>query len=246
MEWSGEAIVCAVQRHGDSGAIVRLLTADAGLIAGYVRGGQSRRLKAHLMPGNRIIGQWRARVDDQLGHLAIEPSRSIADVVLTDPLAAAGIGWITALAAVAMPDRQPYVQAHGVIAGLIDAAMNGAVGHVWAGSLAHAELVMLQDLGFGLDLASCAATGQTQDLAYVSPRSAQAVSRVAGAAWHDRLLPLPRFLLTGDDAPDWEQAQEALNLSGHFIAKHLLEGRAGRIGEARGRLMALVDSRRRP
>lgn len=240
MEWSGEGIVCSVLRHGDSGAIVRLLTADAGIVSGYVRGGQSRRIKPALLAGNRVSAQWRARVDDQLGSVTVELVRSVAADVMTQPLAGAGIGWITALAAVAMPERQPYAQAHQAISAVIDSAAAATAGPAWAGGLAHAELVVLGELGFGLDLTCCAATGVTGDLAFVSPKSGQAVSKAAGEAWRHRLLPLPAFLITGDEAPDWGAVEAALRLSGLFIERHLLEGAASRIAPARARLLALL------
>jgi DNA repair protein RecO (recombination protein O) len=240
MNWSGEGIICQVQRHGDSGAIVRLLTDDVGILSGYVRGGQSRRIKPQLMIANRVAANWRARVDDQLGALTFELTHSLADVMMSDALVAAGLGWITALAAVAMPERQPYPEAHRSIIALIDSATVAGRTPRWAGALAHAELVLLSALGFGLDLTSCAATGVMDDLLWVSPKSGQAVSRGAGEGWKHRLLALPGFILTNDAAPDWPSARAALDLSGHFIARHLLDGRAERIAPAREMFLGLV------
>ncbi len=220
--------------------MVRALTPDHGLLAGYVRGGRSRRLRPMLQIGNIVAGEFRARVDTQLPALTIELVRSRAGLAF-DPLAAAALEWLGALVAGTLPEAQPYPRVHAHLDALLD-AMDTADAQAWAADLARFELALLADLGFGLDLTRCAATGQAHDLAFVSPKSRTAVSRTAGLAYAPRLLPLPAFLIA-NVSPDWLQIEQALLLTGHFIAADLLDARSRRLLPARERLAHLVARR---
>ena len=235
MDFTATAIVVAVRAHGEHGAIVRALTREDGLRPGYVRGGRSRRMRPVLMAGNTIRGIWHARTDEQLASLVAEPVATRA-ALHGEPLAAAAIEWSTALVAATLPEAQPYPRIHDALAGLLAAIAVAPAARGWAAALARFELLVLADLGFGLDLDRCVATGVVDDLGFVSPKSGAAVSRAAATGHEDRLLRLPPFLAAGG-AADWPDILAALAITGHFLARDLLtERRAGPL-PARDRLV---------
>jgi DNA repair protein RecO (recombination protein O) len=229
------AIVCAVRPHGEHGAIVRALTPEAGLQAGFVRGGRSRRLRPVLLPGNKVEAEYRARTDEQLPQLSVELAES-RGALLAEPLPAAAIEWTTGLAAAALPEAQPYPRLYGALDGLLAAVEAAPSARAWAPSLVRYELLVLAELGFGLDLTECAATGATDDLAYVSPRSGRAVSRGGAGDYAERLFPLPGFLLGSGEA-GWPDIFAGLVITGHFLARDVLIERQAEILAARERLV---------
>ena len=229
-----DALLCSVRTHGEHGAIIRLLTRDAGLLSGYVRGARSRTMRPVLIPGNRIAAELRARTEGQLAGATVELLESRAPL-LDEPLAAAGIEWATVLTAATLPEAQPYPRLYDALAAVLDAIAVAPAARGWAGALARYELLLLAELGFGLDLASCAATGATTDLVYVSPKSSQAVSRDAGLPWAARLLPLPAFLV-GAAPADAAAILDGLKLTGWFLRRDVLGGRD--IWPARDRFIA--------
>ena len=235
MHIEAEAIVCAVRAHGEHGAIVRALTPEDGLIGGYVRGGRSRRQRPVLIAGNRIRGNWRARTDDQLPGLVVELVESRAGL-LGEPLAALAIDWVTSLTTVALPEGQPYPRLYSALEAMLAAIAAAPSARGWTAALARYELLLLAELGFGLDLGECVATGQRADLAYVSPKSGAAVSRAAGDAYRDRLMRLPSFLVEGGQG-EWPDLFDALALTGHFLERDLLHGYAADTLAARERLL---------
>jgi len=230
-----DAIVCSVLPHGEHGAVARVMTPDHGLRAGYVPGGRSRRMRPVLQQGNLVHAEIRARTEDQLARLAVELIHSRAPL-LGEPLAAAGIDWVTALTASALPEGLPFPALHGALDGILAAIEAAPSARGWAAALVRYELLLLAELGFGLDLTACAAGGAPDDLAFVSPRSAAAVSRAAGAPYADRLLPLPRFLLDGTPQGPGEIGQ-GLRLTGHFLARDVLTDRRAAVLAARERLV---------
>ncbi|MDB5702694.1 MAG: repair protein RecO [Sphingomonadales bacterium] len=145
-----ETIVCAVRAHGEHGAIVRGLTVEHGLLAGYVRGGRSRRLRPVLSPGNIVQAEFRARTEDQLAALTVELVTSRA-ALLAEPLAASALDWATALAAATLPEGHPYPRIHAALDGVISAIEAASVARDWAGGLARYEVLVLAELGFGTD-----------------------------------------------------------------------------------------------
>jgi DNA repair protein RecO (recombination protein O) len=231
----GQAIICAVRAHGEHGAIVRALTPSDGIQAGYVRGGRSRRLRPILVPGNLVQAEFRSRTDEQLPHLSLELVASRAPL-LVEALPAAAIEWSTALTAAALPEGQPYPRVYQALDGLLSAVEAAPSARGWASSLVRYELLVLGELGFGLDLSECAATGAAEDLAYVSPRSGRAVSSAGAGEYRDRLLQLPPFLLRGGEA-SWEEILQGLRLTGHFLERDLLIQRQADILAARERLV---------
>ncbi len=236
MHLSAPAIVLAVRPHGEHGAIVRALTPDDGVRPGYVRGGHGRTLRPVLQPANTILGDWRARTEDALPGLTVELIASRAPLY-AEPLAAAALDWTTALTAAALPEAQPYPQVYAALSAVLDAVEAAPGARGWAVALVRYELLLLAELGFGLDLSACVATGATEDLAYVSPKSGGAVSRAAAVGYEARLLRCPPFLRTGG-AADWDEILDGLALTGHFLDRDLLHGRAAEALAARERLVA--------
>ena len=230
-----QAIVCAVRPHGEHGAIVRALTPGEGIQAGYVRGGKSRRLRPILLPGNLVQAEYRARTGEQLAQLSVELVASRAPL-LGEALPAAAIEWTTALAAAALPEGQPYPRLYEALDGLLGAIEAAPNVRGWAPSLVRYELFVLAELGFGLDLSECAATGATEDLAFVSPKSGRAVSVAAAGAYRDRLFPLPPLLL-GSGTTDWPEIYAGLRITGHFLARDVLIDRQAEVLAARERLL---------
>ncbi|HEX8365139.1 MAG TPA: DNA repair protein RecO [Allosphingosinicella sp.] len=230
------AIVIAVRPHGEHGAIVRALTPDDGVQPGFVRGGNSRRLRPVLVPGNLVQAEYRARTDEQLAQLSVELVHSRAHL-LSEALAAAGIDWASALTASALPEGQAYPRLYEALEGLLGAIEAAPSARGWAAALVRYELLLLAELGFGLDLSECAATGARQDLAFVSPKSGRAVSRAGAGAYRDRLLALPAYLAGGSGSPGWEEIRDGLRLTGHFLARNLLIERQADILAARERLV---------
>jgi DNA repair protein RecO (recombination protein O) len=235
MRLETQAIICAVRPHGEHGAIVRAFTRPDGMLPGYVRGGRSRRLRPVLLPGNLVQADYRARTDEQLAQLSVELIASRGPL-LAEPLAAAAIDWTTALTASALPEGQAYPKLYDALDGLLSAIEAAPSARGWAASLVRYELLILSELGFGLDLGECAATGATEDLAYVSPKSGRAVSAGAAGAYRDRLLPLPAFLL-GAAAAEWSDVFAGLSLTRHFLARDLLIDRQADVMASRERLV---------
>jgi DNA repair protein RecO (recombination protein O) len=228
------AIVCALRTHSEHGAVVRLMTPDDGLQAAYVRGARGRRMRPVLVPGNQVQARLRSRTEDQLAHAEIELSHSRAPL-LSEPLPAAAIDWVTVLTAVGLPEGQPYPRVYralDALLALIEAAPS-ALG--WASQLVRYELLVLAELGFGLDLESCAVSGSNDDLVAVSPRSGRAVSAAEAEPYAGKLLVLPRFVREGGSA-SWNEIRDGLDLSGHFLMRDVLTGRSAGLAEARSRL----------
>lgn len=231
MRIAARAILLSARIHGEHGVIARALTPDDGVQPGYVRGGRSRALRPVLQPGNIVLGEWRARTEDALPGLTVELVTSRA-ALHAQPIAAAALEWVTALTTAALPEGQPYPRLHDGLDGLL-LAMEAAPGaRGWGGALVRYELLLLAELGFGLDLETCAVTGARDDLAWVSPKTGCAVGRTAAAGHEARLLPYPLA-----PADDWGAILGQLRTTGHFLARDLLHGRAADTLAARDRLL---------
>lgn len=238
MHLRAEAIVLAVRAHGEHGAVVRALTRNDGVQPGYVRGGRSRQIRPVLQPANAIAGEWRARTGEQLAALTIEPLHSRA-ALHGEPLPAAALAWVTALTAAALPEAQPYPRLYDALGGVLDAIEAAPSARGWAGALARYELLLLAELGFGLDLGTCVVTGGADDLAFVSPRSGAAVSRGAASGYEERLFALPAFL-AGGGVGDGRDILAALAITGHFLDRDILTERRAEPLVARERLVAML------
>ncbi len=234
---TADAIVCAVRAHGEHGAILRALTEEAGLVAGYVRGGRSRRLRPILMPGNLVALELRARTEEQLGGATVELLESRAPL-LAEPLAAAAIDWATSLTASTLPESQPYPALYSALSAVLDAIGVASSARQWAAALARYELLLLAELGFGLNLEECVVTGARGDLAFISPRSGGAVSVGAAAGYEERLFRLPPFLRGHDASPSMADVLDGLIITGHFLDRDILDGRNRDLLTVRERLVS--------
>jgi len=235
-----QAIVCALRSHGEHGAIIRLMTPGQGLLAAYVRGARGRRMRPVLMAGNVVHAQLSARTETQLPQAAIELIHSRGPL-LSEPLLAAAVEWTTVLTATALPEGQPYPRLYQAFEGLLDAIEAAPSANGWGAALVRYELLLLAELGFGLDLESCAVTGSNDDLVAVSPKSGRAVSAAEAQPYSGKLLPLPPFVREGGQA-SWEEIAQGLDLTGHFLMRDVLTDRSRPITEPRQRL---VDRLRR-
>ena len=233
---TADAIVCAVRAHGEHGAIVRALTQEAGLVAGYVRGGRLTRLRPILIPGNLVALELRARTEDKLAGATAELLESRAPL-LAEPLPSAAIDWVTSVTAAILPESQPYPALYSALSAVLDAIGAASSARQWAAALARYELLLLAELGFGLNLDECVVTGSPNDLAFVSPKSGGAVSAGAAAGYEERLLRLPPFLRGVGATPSMEDVLGALAITGHFIDRDLLDGRNRELLAVRARLI---------
>jgi len=214
MEWQDEAYVLSARVHGETGAIVELLTERRGRFAAHVAGAASRRMKPFLQPGARVIAAYRARTSDNLGSAQLEPVGEGPAALFDDPLALAGLSAAAAVAQGALPEREPHPGAFLAFEALVAAF---AVETIWPAVFVRFEAGLLDELGFGFDLTRCAATGVTEDLVYVSPRTGRAVSREAGEPYKDRLFPLPPFLLSSQGGLAEGDVARGFDLTGHFL-----------------------------
>jgi len=254
MEWRDTGFVLAARRHGESALIAELLTREHGRHAGLVRGGQSPRRRALLQPGNQVTANWRGRLPEHLGSLDCELVEANAVRFLDDPDRLAAVTAATALLLTALPEREPNMELYQSFAALL-AALTPALpsarfgtgqpldsAESWPQYYVKWECGLLAALGFGLDLGRCAVTGATEDLAFVSPRSGRAVSRMAGEPYRDKLLPLPGVLWC-DVAADRPDIAAGLVLTRYFLLHHLLQPHGRQLPEARERL---AERMRRP
>jgi len=235
MRFTTPAIILSLRPHGEHGAVVRMMTPDHGLQAAYVRGARGRRLRPVLMAGNQVEAALSARTDHQLPQATVELLHSRGPL-LAEPLPAAAIDWATALTATALPESQPYPRLYEALDGLLAAIEAAPTASGWGAALVRFELLLLAELGFGLDLDRCAVTGDEEGLVAVSPRSGRAVSAAEAAPYLGSLLPLPRFVRDGG-AAGWPDIIDGLALTGHFLTRDVVTDRATPISEARYRLV---------
>ena len=234
MEWSDAAIVLSARPHGENGAILDVLTREHGRHAGLVRGSKNRAL---LQAGNGLMVHWRARLAEQLGSFTLELVQARAGALMESRDALAGLNAFSAVAGAALPERMAYPFLFSAAEILLDAMKDQDFAH-WGPLYVRWEAGLLEALGFGLDFSECAATGQTADLIYVSPRTGRAVSRDGGAEYAGRLLPLPAFLL-GGEAPDIAATRAGLALTGHFLAERVFAPQGKALPPARLKLDSL-------
>ena len=237
MEWSDDAIVLSSRAHGETGAILELLTRDHGRHIGLVRGGASRRIKPTLQPGNSVHVQWRARLEEHLGSFTCELARARAGELMDSRDCLAGLNAFSAVATAAMPEREAHAPVFEVGEILLDAMMTGDAAH-WLPLYVRWEAGLLDALGFGLDFSECAATGAKTDLIYVSPKTGRAVSRDAAGVYANRLFKLPQFLL--DSSAQAADVAAGLQLTGHFLVDRVLKPHGKDLPPARLRLDAIA------
>ena len=239
MEWRDEGIILGTRRHGETSAILEVMTRLHGRHLGLVRGGRSRKQQPLLQAGNRVDLIWRARLDEHLGTFQAEAIELNAARLFDSAAAVYGLQTLAAHLRL-LPERDPHGTLYETL-GLVIDHLDDPLG---AGELVvRFEMLLLDELGFGLDLSECAATGVRSDLAYVSPKSGKAVSRGAGEPWKDKLLALPAFLLRGSGLrADPPSIDAAFRMTGFFFQRHVYEPRG--LGEPDARAAFLAALRR--
>lgn len=238
MEWRDEAIILSVRRHGETSAIAEVLTAEHGRCLGLVRGGRSRSQRPVLQPGNAVQVTWRARLEEHLGMFAVEPVSLRAGAIMQDPFRLAGLATLAGLAQL-LPEREPHGRIFDALQVVLEAIEQD---DVWPALLVRWEMGLLDELGFGLDLTACAATGAREELVYVSPRSGKSVSATAGEPYRDRLLRLPAFLKVNAPASACD-VLDGLKLTGFFLDRHVFEPRGVAAPEQRQWILRALAER---
>jgi len=238
MEWRDQGILLSMRRHGETAAIIDVFTQSHGRHAGIVRGGASRKIAPVLQPGAQLDLLWRARLEDHLGTYQVEPLRSRAAAALSGRLALAGLNAVTGLLAFCLGERQAHSALYLRTERLLDLLGQD---DLWPLAYLNWEVDLLEELGFGMDLSCCAATGQTNDLIYVSPKTGRAVSRQGAGEWADRMLPLPDCLRGQGAAPDTDIAL-GFQTTGHFLMHRLAPALGNKpIPEARARFVDIFS-----
>lgn len=233
MELSGEAIILSVHKFAEHGAVVRLLGREEGVYAGVCKHALSSRQRGTYQVGNRVHAHWRARLQEHLGTLDCEMITPVAALAMQDAHALAALASACQLVQSAIEERDPHPALYDALRELL---MQMALGERWHEDYVRFELLLLAEAGFGLDLSSCAATGQIDELTYVSPKSGGAVCREAGAPYRQKLLPLPGFLLHPMAQADRRALDDGLRLTGHFLHHWLLAPHGRKLPHLRERL----------
>jgi DNA repair protein RecO (recombination protein O) len=236
MQWTDEGVVLGVRRHGESSGILELMTRGHGRHLGLARGGFAARLKPVLQPGNSVSATWRARLDEHLGTFTVEPLRLRAAGFFAAPHAVYGVSHLVALMRL-LPERDPHEALYETLVEVLDRLDDAGA---CAPLVVRFELQLLAELGFGLDLAQCAATGTTADLVYVSPKSGRAVSRAAGDPYADRMLRLPAFLRERGAEATGRDLADGFALTGFFLGRYVLEPRGLALADERAHFIAAL------
>ena len=240
MEWRDEGIILGARRHGETSVILEVMTRAHGRHLGLVRGGRSRKQQPLLQSGNRVDLIWRARLDEHLGTFQVEPLALNAARVMESAVAIFGLQTLAAHLRL-LPERDPHSGLFETLAVVLDHLGEPEIA---AELIVRFELLVLEELGFGLDLAECTVTGQRTELIYVSPKSGRAVSAQAGAPWRDKLFALPSFLISGArEGADVASIEEAFRMTAHFFARHVYEPRGMNVPEARAAFLAALRRR---
>lgn len=239
MEWNDTGIVLATRKHGKSSIILTVLTEHYGRHLGLVRGGAGQRARGLYEAGNLLSIRWRARISDHLGNFTCELVKPRAALLLDDPMKLSALSAACALADVTLPERVAEPKLFQDFTDLLD-SLNA---DDWPKIFVSWELNLLRELGFGLDLSACAATGQIDDLVYVSPKSGRSVSKDAGLPYAKNLLPLPAFLHDQNhQQPDWSDILDGFKLTSYFLEHHVLAPHQRKLPNARSRFIERIQS----
>ena len=240
MQWTEEGVVIGVRKHGENSAIVDIFTRSQGRYVGLVRGGRSRRMRPILQVGNSVLATWRARLAEHLGTYELEPARLRVAGIIDDPLRLAGLSALTTLVQL-VAEREGHHRLYDALLLVLDALEQN---EHWPALLVRWELGLLEELGFGLDLSRCAATGTQDDLIFVSPKSGRAVSGAAGEPYADKLLKLPQFLRGGAGSePTSRDVLDGFALTGFFLQRHIFEPRGLAMPDARASVITRYGKR---
>jgi DNA repair protein RecO (recombination protein O) len=236
MQWSDHGIILSVRRHGESSAIAELLTEHHGRTLGLVRGGRSRIQRPTLQSGNQVTATWRARIEDHLGTFTLEPLKLQAGIIMESAFRLAGLTTLAVLAQT-LPEREPHRRIYDGAQIVLEAIEDDST---WPALLVRWEMGLLEELGFGLDTSKCAATGKTDDLCYISPRTGRAVSRGAGEPYKEKMFSLPAFLL-GQRSATPADVRAGFALTGYFLERHVFEARGLQMPMERQRVIEGLD-----
>lgn len=245
MQWKNKSIILSVKKYGETSVLLRVFSYEHGVYSGVMRGGNSSKKRGMLQAGNLVDATWQARLAEQLGSLSCELLEARAAFIMMDELRLCALSSLLALIELSLPERHPYPALYQSIDSFLQQLCHG---QNWQVDYVFLEQKILAETGFGLDLSECAATGATEDLIYVSPKSGRAVCRDAGAPYHDKLLPLPEFLRPHPPLKEEgleKQSQEilaGLRLTGYFLRAHLLEPHGKKLPAARVRLTELLHT----
>jgi DNA repair protein RecO (recombination protein O) len=240
MEWSDDALIISTRRHGETSMIATLLSRENGRYAGLVRGGAGKYKRGIMQTGNLVRAQWRARLPEHLGNFTCEMARPLAAEAMNNPLHLMALSSACSVCATVLPEREPHASIYD---GLLVLLENLNV-EDWLSLYVKWEMGLLGELGFGLDLSECAATGASDDLIYISPKSGRAVSSSAGKPYKDRLLTLPPFLLeSGRAATSNTEIQEGLQVTGFFLNLHAYAENGQSQPDARNRFVQAVSNK---
>ncbi|HTV31920.1 MAG TPA: DNA repair protein RecO [Methylocella sp.] len=241
MEWHDEGLILGTRKHGEASVIVEAMMRAHGRCFGLVRGGRPRPMQSLLQAGTKAEFVWRARLDEHLGTFVVEPVSVPTALMMASAEALHAVCHVAALLRQGA-ERDPHpelYEAAAQIAGRLDKPQD------LASLMVHFEAEILAQMGFGLDLSVCAATGSRTDLIYVSPKSGRAVSKAAGEPYKARLLPLPAFLLEGAREPNPPAAEicDGFRLTGFFLMRDLFEPRGQTLPDARSAYLAAFVKR---
>ena len=242
MDWHDKGIILQTRKLGEHDCIVEALTAEHGRHSGVVKGGCGRRFRGVLQPGNEVDLNWRGRIETHLGTYQVEAHHNRSAAIFHEPGKLAALTSALALVTLTLPEREPHPNLFKATQSLLS-GLEAGEDHTgfWCSLLVHWELGLLRELGFGLDLSCCAATGTNEELVYVSPKSGRAVSRMAGRPYHDKLLPLPSFLRQpGPDLPGEKELRDAMTLTTFFLERFLLSPQARKLPPARLRVLYYI------
>lgn len=240
MDWHDDGIILSAKRHGETSAIVHVLTRAHGVHAGLVKGGFSKRHRATVEPGNRVHVTWRARLAEHLGNYTLETTHAHGAALMDDADRLAAMSAALSVAGAALPEREPHPEMLEALEALLDALEHADIApdaSAWGQLYVRWEVGLLSELGFRLDLSHCASTGLTEDLVWVSPKSGRAVSAQAGKPYEKQLLALPGFLRADPEATSVADIVQGLKLSGYFVERHLFAPHDRQVPQARGRLV---------
>ncbi len=241
MQWNDTAIVLSTRKYGENSALVRVFAHEHGVFGGVVRGASSKNTRGIIQAGNMVDVHWSARLEEQLGSLKLEMVEPVAALIMHQAERLAALTSLCTLVEVAFVERHPYAKFFGVLSAFLRVLKSD---EDWQEAYIRCELELLSAAGFGLDLRNCAATGETKNLVYVSPKSGRAVSQPAGLPYHEKLLPLPAFLLSPHKKNLAESAQilDGMRLTGYFLEHWLLAGHHRKLPAARARLLQIMNA----
>lgn len=223
LQFTDDALILTVDKFGDHDAIVQLFTRRHGLWKGVVKRALTSKNRADMQPATLVEATWKARLPEHMGTITVEAKHSYAARVMSDPLKLSAVGSVMSLMACSLAEHDAHPELYHQTDNFLQHVAANVEPMIWLAEYVRLELALLELAGFGLDLSECAATGRTDELVYVSPKSGRAVSRDAGAAYHDRMLALPEFVRDHEQLPDiLSDIHHGVTLTGHFLESRLL------------------------